>query len=417
MSYDRKIFVRVLRELFAPKTFSLRRVVVVLGFMFAVSFVSAVRWCFQQLDRVLYPKLKDCRVEAPVFVVANPRSGTTFLHRLLSLDDERFTCMLTWQTIFPSVSAYALVRGIARVDRWLGRPLGRLVHVFERSMFKGWDGVHHVGFSAPEEEQLVFISTLIDPSAWMMLPSPQKFRDIDCLDDLDEKRRRKVMRLYRDALRAHVFAESRGRQILLSKNVFHAGRLRSIVETFPDARFVHLVRHPYSSLASSCSMFTAPWAIHSPHKRLDDGDGRYFAEIGIEYYDRMHRLEPELRERGMQFHTYRYDDLIDDPKRVVEDIYDRLGLEMSDAFRARLTAEANKSRRYKSEHEYSLEEFGITRDEVYEAIPHIFEAYGFDRHPESQTDDDGVDAGVRPEPQSAEDDERVGAAAAQPAPA
>lgn len=417
MPFDPEIFWRAMRSLFNPRDFSPRRIVVVLGFLFAVWFVSTLRWLFQLLDHVFYPKLRECEVEAPIFVVANPRSGTTFLHRLMSLDEERFTCMKTWQTIFPSVTLYALVGGIARVDGWVGRPLGRFVHWFERTLFKGWDGVHHVGFSAPEEEQLLFISTLLDPSCWMMLQDPQKFRDIDALDDLSEKRRARVMRIYRDTLRAHVFAEGRGKKVLLSKNVFHAGRLRSIVDTFSDARFVHLVRHPYSSLASSCSMFTTPWAMHSPKKPLDDGDGRYFADIGIEYYARMHALEPELRERGLQFHTYTYDDLIDDPAGTVRDIYDRLDLEMSDAYRARLNAETNKARRYKSVHDYSLEEFGITRDEVYEAIPYIFEAYGFDRYPESDTEDGGIDAGMRPDPVSAESTQSASTSARQPVPA
>ena len=43
---------------------------------------------FRALDEVLYPEYRDQKVERPVFVFANPRSGTTLTHRLISMDDE-----------------------------------------------------------------------------------------------------------------------------------------------------------------------------------------------------------------------------------------------------------------------------------------------------------------------------------------
>lgn len=378
MYFDREIFVRVLRILFRPRTFSWRRLVGGGGFLVVLFVMGAIRDAFQALDYVLYPKLRETRVRAPVFVIANPRSGTTFLHRLLSLDSEQFTYMRTWETLFPSVTLYAFVDGVSALDRAVGRPGGRLIKWFERRLFKGWDGVHHVGFSAPEEDEFVFISTLLDPAAWIMLPFPQEFRDIIVLDDLSARRRDKVMRLYERSLRAHAFARGRGAQVVLSKNVFHGGRLRALIDTFPDARFVHLVRDPRSSLASSMSMFTAPWSFHSPDVPLDGGQARFFADVGLAYYDRVHRLEPELREAGVPFTTYTYEQFVTDPRGTVEDIYDRLGLEMTDEFRERLVAQTSQARSYKSTHDYNLAQFGVTEAEILAAIPEVFEAYGFD---------------------------------------
>ena len=60
---------------------------------------------FRALDEVLYPEYRDQKVERPVFVFANPRSGTTLAHRLISMDDEVFTTVKLYQTIFPAVTA------------------------------------------------------------------------------------------------------------------------------------------------------------------------------------------------------------------------------------------------------------------------------------------------------------------------
>ncbi len=60
---------------------------------------------FRALDEVMYPKYRDQKVERPVFVFANPRSGTTLTHRLISMDDEVFTTVKLYQTIFPAITA------------------------------------------------------------------------------------------------------------------------------------------------------------------------------------------------------------------------------------------------------------------------------------------------------------------------
>jgi len=47
-------------------------------------------------ERVLDAQQK---IEAPVFIFGNARSGTTLLHSLMSLDEERFASMKLYQSI------------------------------------------------------------------------------------------------------------------------------------------------------------------------------------------------------------------------------------------------------------------------------------------------------------------------------
>src|SRR6478752_552400 len=61
--------------------------------------VSIARW----LDRFVYPAFELTPVTPPLFVIATPRSGTTFLHHLLALDDQQFVGFKLYQTLVPFV--------------------------------------------------------------------------------------------------------------------------------------------------------------------------------------------------------------------------------------------------------------------------------------------------------------------------
>ena len=393
MFYDSKVARQILKTAFRPSTFSFRSLFWSLATLVFFAIFNVALRLLQALDYVFYPGLRTAKVEKPVFVLANPRSGTTFLHRLMAMDEDKFTHMRLWQTIVPSVIAYRTIAFLGRIDRLVGRPMGRVVGLIERLMFKGWDGVHHVGFNQAEEEETVFITTLIDPPIHLAVPHPQEYKNDIVLDDLSPERRAPIMRKYERALRAHVYATGNNR-VLLSKNVFNGGRLDSILEVFPDARFVHLVRHPYSSLASTISMLTGPWSFFMPPIPKDSPDYRYWAELGMDTYSRVHRKEPELKERGVKFVTFKYDELIADPKGTVESIYDSMEIEMTPVFSRRLDEETAKAKHYQSTHEYNLGEYGMVPEDIYNRIPEIFEAYGFEKHPGHEPADGGIDAVV-----------------------
>ena len=54
--------------------------------------LQAINGAGLMLDYLLFPDFRRVRVREPLFVVGVPRSGTTFLHRLLAGDRERRGC-------------------------------------------------------------------------------------------------------------------------------------------------------------------------------------------------------------------------------------------------------------------------------------------------------------------------------------
>jgi len=367
---------RTLASLVNSPVASLRRLATVGPFALGVHApLTVALGALRAIDHVVFPGFQTVEIHEPVFVIANPRSGTTYLHRLLCLDEERFTFLRLWQTCMPAVSFYRAVELGVALDERFGGHLAKLVHRFERAAFGGWDGVHNMGFQSAEEEEAYFVHTWLTPAMMFFHPVAELADELGILDHYPDHVREAMMRFHRTSLQRHVFADG-GERRFLSKNVMSCGRVQSILQTYPDARIVHIVRHPYDALPSFCSMFSMPWLAHSPQIPQDSDAVRAWARLGILYYRHVFGLGEELPPN--QFVAVRYDDLVRDPFSTITTIYGRLGLEMTPTYRERLERETRKSRSYEARHAYALGDFGLDRGEIYAELSDLFETYGFD---------------------------------------
>src|SRR6185369_15066256 len=69
-----------------PNALTLRKSLYTGGFALAHAVMCSSVSIARFLDRFFYPAFEQTPVTPPVFVIATPRSGTTFLHHLLALD-------------------------------------------------------------------------------------------------------------------------------------------------------------------------------------------------------------------------------------------------------------------------------------------------------------------------------------------
>ncbi len=370
------LLLKILRLLFSRKYFRVR--LALMTCFWASIFFSF--WFFIQLgralDHVLFPGFKDVKVRPPVFIIANPRSGTTLLHRLMSRDEERFTCLKLYQTILPSVTWYRLVSGLAWVDRRIGGPMRWVLTRIERVFMGGWDDIHKMGFAEAEEDEAFWVLALCSPAVHMLWPFFDELKECQFVDQLPEPTRRRLMAYYRSCIQRHLYATGTDR-VFLNKTVLAAGRMGSLLELFPEAQVVYLVRDPYKAIPSAVSMFETAWTQASPHLAGNSYASRAFAQLMVDYYKRYLDLARQFP--SDRFVTVMYDDLVADAAAVVKQVYGALGLSPSERFLETLGADTRRHESYKSRHRYALEDFGLDAAFVQQALPEAFDVYGFAR--------------------------------------
>lgn len=80
-----------------------------------------------------------------------------------------------------------------------------------------------------------------------------------------------------------------------------------------------------------------------------------------------------------QFIAVTYNELLADPQQTVQKIYKHFGWQLSDNFNEQLSKEQKRSSTYKSAHEYSLQEYGLSKEYIYNQLGDIMDEYGFEK--------------------------------------
>lgn len=333
-----------------------RRVAVLAVFIPAYAVIQTINAIGLALDRLLFPGFRKVHVNRPVFVLGMPRSGTTFLHRLLAKDEERFTSTRLWELIFaPSITQRYFWIGIGRLDRIIGRPVGRLLDAAENAAF-GWFGnVHQTGLRDAEEDYLAL--SLIGACFLLILPFPfERVWRLAYFDDqISSKEQRQVMAFYRALVQRHLYVHGTKRRFL-SKNPSFTPMIRALASTFPDAQFVACFRDPQAaapSLASSLQQGARLFDHRDPKAAL----GHQLVAM-LKYYAQ-HLLDTLPQMARCQYAFIAMEDLTAEPRDQIEQLYTRLGWQATPDYEAVLAREEKKARGYASRHRYSLANLGL----------------------------------------------------------
>lgn len=111
---------------------------------------------------------------------------------------------------------------------------------------------------------------------------------------------------------------------LIIKSPPHTGRIKLLLEMYPDARFVHIHRNPYAVFPS----FVHTYATGLPFGRLQRTDRIDWTERIIRQYQELH--EAFFAERSLipagRFHEMGYEELEQDPVGELAKLYAALDL-------------------------------------------------------------------------------------------
>lgn len=357
------------------KHFSIRRFILMVLFVIIWFFLQFFTLLFRLLDEVFYPKYRKLKIQDPVFIISNPRSGTTYLHNLLCLDEKKFSYFLLYHTFFPSVIFYKFILLLKKIDSHLNYIMRRFFEWIEKKVFKGWEHIHPMGFEKSEEDEGLFVLQMMSPVIGMFCPWFKEMDWIFIADNLPQREKDQMMSYYKSSLQRFAYAWGQDKTVLV-KNVVSTGRINMLMETFPDAKIIYPVRTPYEVVPSITSMFAAPWSLFAPDIPKNSPEFRTWGLMIIAFY-RHFMMEVEKYDEDT-FYSCTYTDLMKRPKELVLDIYSHFGFEVDEAFNEKLTIATTKARKYRSKHSYSLEEYGYTKEEIYLPLKDVFDRFGFE---------------------------------------
>ncbi|MFA5081287.1 MAG: sulfotransferase [Hydrogenophilaceae bacterium] len=247
-------------------------------------------------------------VAPPLFIIGHWRTGTTLLHELMSLDD-RYTSPTTYDCIFPQ--HFLLTRGYAtRLYAWAApkqRPMD--------NMRLGWD--------TPQEDEFALCNLGL-PSPYLTIAFPNRAPQFSEYLDLQGLAPAKL-NVWREVFLTFLRGISyrTGKRIVL-KSPTHSYRIKALLEIFPEARFIHIVRNPYQVIPSTLHLWHTLYSSYG----LQDPDFRGLEDQVFANFERLYQAIEDARPgmRPEQFQEVRYEDLLRDPAGEMKRIYDRLGL-------------------------------------------------------------------------------------------
>lgn len=243
--------------------------------------LQLVHWLGFLLDELFFPGYRRQVVRAPVFITGVPRSGTTFVHRTLSADADRYVTVSTWEAVLaPSVIERKCWRALAALDRAMGSPLKRGLRAATRGMGGGFDAVHEIDLASPEEDYLWLLPAGGCFILFLAFPYAGTLESLADLDRMPAKHRERILDLYHRCLQKHLYAHGGDRR-LLSKNAAFGSWAPALRARYPDARFLICVREPVTALSSQLSSLKPARVLFGT-----DPDGRYTTEAFTRIYAR-----------------------------------------------------------------------------------------------------------------------------------
>jgi omega-hydroxy-beta-dihydromenaquinone-9 sulfotransferase len=296
---------------------------------------------------------------APIFIIGHWRSGTTWLHNLLTRDPA-FGSLTMYQAVVPDCS---LIGG-----RWLQRLLSFVVPL-ERPMDNmTWP------MAAPQEDEIALAKTT--PCAFyarFLFPgrAAYLFRRYVLFDGASPRVVGEVKRRYRRLLK--IAALHAGGRTLVLKNPVNTARVPLLLDLFPDARFVHICRRPYDVFASSLHLERRLLPITALQRGRGDP-----SEAIFNLYEAMMRRYLADREQVAvgRLVEIRYEQLERAPLPELQRIYETFGLTGWPQMHERLAADLAAQKGYVKNPLFLT---GEQRAQVDERWGFAFDAFGYAR--------------------------------------
>jgi hypothetical protein len=286
-----------------------------------------------------HPEIEQLPVLGPVDINGLPRTGTTALANMLSLDPQ-FRSLRQWEQVRPCPPPTTAGEAtdprrlqLARENEALSPEL-KAMHLYEVDATVEDTWLLGMAFHGQQYTVPVY-----GYHRW--------WREADASEAYAYHRR--VVKLLESERPPHLW---------LFKAPHHNFHLEAIVSAYPDARFVMTHRDPAKSVPSWASMVStifpdtnAGFDLHRLGREVSN-----HLRVGVEQ-----AMAARARIGEDRFHDVHHRELIADPMGVVRGVYDFLGYELTPSVAQTIADwQAENRTGARGSHQYTAEQFGLT---------------------------------------------------------
>jgi hypothetical protein len=245
----------------------------------------------------------------PIFIIGHWRSGTTYLHELMS-NGPQFCYVSLWQTLVPE-SFLILNPFKSFFSQFLPakRPMDEI----------------KVDMDSPYEEEaaLAALNRWSFFHCFIFPRNPRRqFNQSVLFKDMSSKDVEKWKKTYLHLVKAATY-ENDGKQIII-KNPANTARIKVLLEVFPDAYFIHIYRNPYKVYVSTKKLrnrVLGPFALQNTTSEVVEQQViDNYIQLMNGFFEQRKLIPPG------RLVEIRYEDLVANPLEQVKQIYSKLGL-------------------------------------------------------------------------------------------
>lgn len=326
------------------------------------------------LDNLVYRRWKNQKLDRPIFILGNPRSGTTFLHRLL-LGAGSMSAMELWEMMLPAITA----------RKALGQVVPRMSAI-NPAQYHASDA-HETSLRGIETDDLAWLFHSLDgPFAWAYFSawhdtwgtdSAQRAFAVGDVEGDDDR----FFSFFEKVWKKSLYLSGKSR--MLVKSSMLTFRIPAILRRYPDAKLLYVVRDPVETIPSGMSLLT------DALQNAFDIDHRTTASDRNHWLDNLYRVSVAL---FRDFHgryvageipadsllIVRYPDLIENLEQTMSDILEFIDVAATEEFRQEVRGQAAKQRAHNSSHTYSAERFGLTEQRIRHDLVDIYATFRLD---------------------------------------
>lgn len=295
-----------------------------------------------------FPECIQYKIAKPIFIIGLPRSGTTFLHRLLCYHPEN-QGIENWLGTFPE----------PRPERqeWNNNP--RYLEVESaltsyHEMNPEIKNIHEMAADKVDECRLILMHCFENVTFQSNATIP------DYQDWLYSVNFSSTYEYFYRSLQIIGFNDREKRWVL--KDPSHMWSIDYLFKQFPDATVIQIHRDPVEVIPSVCSLVMSAKSMSEPLTSPN--------ELGVQQLEQWaHVLDKTIEFRkqySSNFIDIFYNEILDDSIGVLKKIYSHLGEGINHSVIDEIKNQSKVQLNKNSNHKYSLGEYGLKNTSVNE---------------------------------------------------